>query len=136
MQVGAFMSRQDENKGIPRVSSTENYKVPEDFQCARCGACCEWEGYVRLTDDEVDVISEFLGMSVETFTSEYTRLTDDRRSLSLIENDDGSCVFYEKSPPKCLINDVKPVQCVNFPRVWNFDGWEERCAGARRDQRD
>ena len=102
----------------------------DDFSCARCGACCEWEGYVRLTELDVELIAEFLGMDIEVFTDVYTRITDDRRSLSLTENDNGSCVFYQKNPPLCLINDVKPSQCSKFPQEWNFEGWETKCAGA------
>ena len=103
----------------------------DNFECVRCGACCEWKGYVRLSDDEVDDIAAFLGMEVDFFISRYTRLTDDRRSLSLTENDDGSCVFYRKFPSRCLINEVKPAQCRNFPLKWNFKGWRDRCAGAK-----
>ena len=102
----------------------------DDFKCARCGACCEWKGYVRLTELDVKDIAKFLDMEIEEFTDSYTRITDDRRSLSLTENADGSCVFYRKNPSHCLINDVKPSQCVKFPREWNFDGWEKQCAGA------
>lgn len=91
---------------------------------------------MRLAVDEIDRIAEYLGMTVEAFTSKYTRVTDDRRSLSLIENEDGSCVFYKKSPPECLVNDVKPRQCLAFPLTWRFDGWEEKCAGARSSRKD
>ena len=37
------------------------------FVCLRCGACCRWEGAVKLIGDEPDKIAEFLNMSVEEF---------------------------------------------------------------------
>ena len=104
------------------------------FICARCGLCCTWPGYVRLTTEEVAKIANFLQLSVYSFTEKYTHLTDDRRNLSLIEKEDGSCIFYRSSPAKCIINDVKPAQCKNFPLKWNFDGWEKECQGSFIDE--
>ena len=28
-------------------------------KCRRCGNCCRWHGWVRLSDGEIDVIAEF-----------------------------------------------------------------------------
>jgi len=100
------------------------------FRCRRCGNCCRWSGYVRLTQAEIDAIAGFLKMTPELFAERYTRLTADRTGLSLIENVDGSCVFLEESrPPACRIEAVKPRQCRDFPEKWNFPGWEKECAG-------
>ena len=100
------------------------------FRCRRCGNCCRWSGYVRLSEAEIDAIAGFLAMTPERFIAEYTRLTADRSGLSLIEKDDGSCVFLEESrPPACRIEAVKPRQCRDFPEKWNFPGWEKECAG-------
>jgi uncharacterized protein len=106
--------------------------IPLGFKCARCGACCEWEGPVRLEADEVDGIAGFLHMDVERFIAARTVLTEDRRSLSLMERPDGSCAFYDREGKSCLINPVKPRQCVRFPASWSFQGWERMCLGAKR----
>jgi len=102
----------------------------ENFKCVRCGNCCRWSGYVRISREEINIIADYLDMDVEDFIEEYTRLTSDRTGLSLIENPDGSCVFHCDDPSGCKINDVKPIQCRNFPFIWNFPGWEEQCKGA------
>ena len=102
-----------------------------NFICARCGSCCRWPGYVRLKDDEIAKISDFLGLNKYEFTDQYTNLTSDRRGLSLIEKSDGSCVFFIQNPSGCLINPVKPEQCRNFPILWNFEGWENLCRGEK-----
>lgn len=100
--------------------------------CRRCGNCCRVSGYVRLVASEIDGIAEYLGLSVADFTRSYTRLTRDRRQLSLIEQEDGSCVFLQDDS-LCMINAVKPVQCREFPHVWQFVGFEDVCAAAKGD---
>lgn len=106
-------------------------KTKETFICARCGNCCQWPGYVRLKNDEIIKIADFLGLNKYDFTDKYTELTSDRQGLSLIENNDGSCVFFKHEPPECLINPAKPEQCRNFPIFWNFEGWEDFCRGGK-----
>jgi Fe-S-cluster containining protein len=96
------------------------------YVCTRCGACCQWEGYVRLSEEEVDAIAEFLGMTVEQFVARYTTVTADRRSLTLIERGDGACIMLT-GDNRCRINPVKPYQCQAFPNIWNFPGWQEEC---------
>ena len=106
--------------------------IPYGFKCVRCGSCCEWDGPVRLETDEADEIASFLHMEVANFIAAHTVLTEDRRSLSLMENPDGSCAFYDREEKSCLINPVKPRQCVRFPSSWNFPGWERLCSGAKQ----
>ncbi|MBO5309384.1 MAG: YkgJ family cysteine cluster protein [Lentisphaeria bacterium] len=101
-----------------------------DFQCARCGNCCRWEGCVKVNDREVDEIAAFLEMPVEEFLEEYTRLRPDRTGLSLTEAENGSCIFFEDGDaPRCRINPVKPQQCRDFPLKWNFPNWQSECKG-------
>lgn len=103
-----------------------------EFKCQLCGECCRWEGYVRLTREEIESIAVFLGMDVTDFTEKYTRLTDDRRGLSLIERENGSCIFLSEENGECAINPVKPKQCRDFPRNWSFEGWDEICGWGRK----
>lgn len=98
--------------------------------CRRCGACCRVEGYVRLRAKDVEAIAAHLGLSVDAFTCRYTRLTDDRRGLSLTEKPDGSCIFLE-SDNTCRIQAAKPDQCRSFPMEWRFDGYETICEAAK-----
>ena len=37
------------------------------FQCRRCGACCKWEGPVRVTEQEIDAIADYLGIELQRF---------------------------------------------------------------------
>ena len=106
-----------------------NNENSNTFECSRCGTCCKWAGYVRLNENEIKQIADFLDMDENVFTDKYTILTEDRRNLSLIEKEDGACIFFKEGPPQCEINPVKPLQCRNFPLIWNFEGWEKLCKG-------
>ena len=100
------------------------------FRCRRCGACCRWRGCVKISGDEADEIAAFLAISPKEFIDRYTRLSPDRRHLSLSEKADGSCQWLaEGVPAACLLEPVKPRQCRDFPEKWNFPGWQQLCAG-------
>ncbi|MEI6563896.1 MAG: hypothetical protein WCO42_06280 [bacterium] len=70
---------------------------------------------------ESETIAATLGMDVELFTRQFTRLRDDRRGLSLQEYPDGACIFLEGAPPACRIQAAKPRQCRDFPLKWNYE---------------
>jgi len=101
-----------------------------NFRCKRCGKCCQWQGFVKISDAELDAIADFLSMSPETFADRYTRLLPSRNGLSLIDGENGACVFYN-AEKGCLIQPVKPRQCGGFPYNWNNPGWEDVCEGAK-----
>ena len=105
------------------------------FHCQRCGNCCRWPGYVRVSAAEIDAIADFLGLSAEDFIASHTRLTADRSGLSLLENPDGSCPYLEMSidGSACRLQAVKPRQCCDFPQRWNFSDWEKECAGGQAE---
>ncbi len=99
-----------------------------DFNCQRCGNCCRIPGEVRLLNGEPEGIAALLGLSTEEFIQDHTRLTRDRRGLSIVEREDQSCSML--GPDGCRIQDAKPYQCRAFPLEWNYDGWEGICLAA------
>lgn len=103
----------------------------ENFQCLRCGLCCHWKGIVKLSDAEADAIAGYLGMEAQQFIDTMTRISPDRTTLALNEQADGTCIFYDEGGKGCRINPVKPQQCRDFPKHWNFPGWERQCAGGK-----
>lgn len=108
--------------------------VPGFKGCTGCGNCCRVKGYVRLKPGEAEAIAGALDMALYDFTAEHTRVTDDRRTLSLTEQHDGSCVFLDGD--HCTINDVKPRQCLDFPYAWRFDGWGDICEGFTKENHE
>jgi hypothetical protein len=99
--------------------------VPIYYECDRCTACCRWPGQVRLLEEEITRLAEFLGMSEHEFIQRHTRLRADRRGLSLLEKSNGECEFLDGND--CRVQPVKPQQCRDFPNLWNFPGWREIC---------
>ncbi len=97
-----------------------------NFTCLRCAVCCSWRGYVYVTAEEVEGMAAHLGTGLYDFTDRYTRISDDRRSLSLIERKNGECVFLEGK--KCGVYPARPKQCADFPSGWSVEGIEHVCA--------
>jgi len=104
---------------------------PATFRCVRCGACCRVPGYVALAAGETEVIAAFLGMDVYAFTEAYTRLTYNRRDLSLTEQENGWCIFLLEDNT-CRIQPVKPEQCKGFPFLWRSPALERNCAALKQ----
>lgn len=99
--------------------------MPVYYECQRCTACCRWPGDVRVNDDDIMRMARGLGVTQDEFVQTYTRLTRDRRGLSLVEKVNGECVFLEGNA--CSIQAVKPQQCRDFPNLWRFEGFERLC---------
>jgi Fe-S-cluster containining protein len=95
------------------------------YVCQRCTACCKWPGDVRIEEDELAPIAEFLGMSEGDFIGKFTRLRSNRQGLSLIEKKNHECIMLDGGA--CRIHPVKPEQCAGFPNKWNFPGWRKVC---------
>jgi Fe-S-cluster containining protein len=105
--------------------------MPVFFECQRCTACCRWPGQVRLTDAEIARLAQFNGLGEHEFIQRFTRLTNDRRGLSLQDKADGACIFLEGGD--CAVQPVKPQQCRDFPNLWNFPGFEKVCRAIPRE---
>jgi Fe-S-cluster containining protein len=103
---------------------------PASFRCQRCGTCCRVLGYVALAAGEPEAVAAFLGMDVYAFTDAYTRLTWNRRDLSLTEREDGGCIFLQ-ADNTCRIQPVKPAQCKGFPFLWRSKNLERACAALK-----
>ena len=102
----------------------------DDFKCRCCGHCCRIEGVVSLKNGEVETMAALLGMTVEVFTAQFTRLSYDRKGLELIEQDDHSCIFLEPDN-SCRVQDAKPKQCRDYPHKWQREEIEVNCAARK-----
>ncbi len=85
------------------------------FECTGCGDCCTGApGYVWLSAEEIETLAQALGLSVAAFEAQYVRVVEDRKSL--IEVDQGDCVFFDRSSRQCRVYAHRPMQC----RTWPF----------------
>ena len=101
-----------------------------DFVCLLCGACCRAPGEVRLRQEEPAAIAAALAIAEAVFLERYTRLARNRRALALRDRADGACVFLTAGN-RCVIHDVKPQQCRDYPRRWRTVALDAACAGRR-----
>jgi len=119
------------------------YVAGLSFECAGCGNCCSGpeEGYVWVTDAEVEAIVAHLGLTEPECRRRYVRQVGRRFSLREVPgcND---CVFLTAPSPQgrtCRIYPVRPLQC----RTWPFwpsnlvtpEDWAwaaRRCPGINR----
>jgi Fe-S-cluster containining protein len=95
------------------------------YQCQRCGNCCRWPGFVKVSEAEIAAIAAHAGVDEHDFIQRYTRLRPNRDGLALIDKPNGECFFLDEG--RCAIQPVKPGQCRAFPNEWNFPGWREVC---------
>lgn len=95
------------------------------YQCQRCTECCRRPGFVRITEPEIPAIAAHLGLAEDDFIQRFTRLTPLRNGLALIDKPNGECFFLENGG--CLLQAVKPIQCVGYPNTWNVPDWRETC---------
>jgi Fe-S-cluster containining protein len=99
------------------------------FRCTMCGHCCTGApGFVWVTDEEIQVISEFLHEPMEIVIAARTRV--DQRGRSLREKQNGDCVFYDKTAG-CTIYPARPSQCRTWP-FWDSNvgtpkDWQHTC---------
>src|SRR5687768_4475776 len=105
--------------------------MPIFYECDRCTACCRWPGQVRLSDEEVERMAAFKGMTQFDFIQQFTHLATERRGLVLNNKPNHECVFLDGND--CMVQSVKPQQCRDFPNLWNFPGFEKICRAKPRD---
>ena len=100
-----------------------------------CTACCEVEGQVHITQEDLQRIASYLGMTPADFEQQYVFRT--RYLLRLRKPRHAQCHFLKDGG--CSIHSVKPVQCRLFPfwpelvenrREWNRTA--KRCPGIHK----
>jgi len=104
------------------------YKDGLRFTCTGCGDCCTGSpGYVWVTNEEIAKLAALVRLSVEEFEAEYVRRVGVRKSL--VEYENGDCVFFDNQSRKCTVYAARPRQCRTWP-FWNSnirtpDAWAE-----------
>jgi Fe-S-cluster containining protein len=106
------------------------YKNGLRFKCTACGDCCTGApGYVWVNGGDVAAMAAMLEMAVDEFEERYVRQVGVRRSL--VELDNGDCVFFDNRTRKCRVYSARPRQC----RTWPFwpsnlatrEAWADTC---------
>jgi len=124
------------------MKKTPWYIAGLHFECAECGGCCSGpgEGYIWVRKPEIQLIADFLKITVENFRKEYLKRVGLRTTI--IEHSyTKDCIFLRKidGQKKCVIYSVRPGQCRSWP-FWSDNlsspgAWNEtaqKCPGINR----
>ena len=82
------------------------------FKCKMCGKCCYGKGGIKVSNSEIERISEFLNMTRESFKSKFCEFRNGH--LTIKAGDDGFCAFFDREKT-CLVHEVKPEICFLWP---------------------
>lgn len=82
-------------------------------KCLNCNKCCEWNGILVLSQQDITRLSKYLNIENQEFLNTYS----ERRDNDLILKSDitGSCVFLNNG--SCSIYPARPTACIEFPRM-------------------
>jgi Fe-S-cluster containining protein len=106
------------------------YKDGLRFTCTGCGDCCTGSpGYVWVNNEEIAKMAALVRLSVEDFEAKHVRQIGVRKSL--IEYENGDCVFFDNKSRKCGVYSARPRQCRTWP-FWDSnirtpDAWADTC---------
>ena len=108
------------------------------FQCQPgCTNCCEQQGFVYLTEEDIPRLATYLDMTVEAFERRYVYRT--RRLTRLRVPRHAQCEFLKDGG--CSVHPAKPLQCAAFPfwpeLVGNKQNWRkigQYCPGIEKGE--
>ena len=106
------------------------YKDGLRFQCTGCGDCCTGApGFVWVNKEEIAALAAKVGLDEDEFESRYVREIGVRKSL--VEFNNGDCVFFDGKTRKCKVYEARPRQCRTWPfwdsNVRTPDAWAQTC---------
>ena len=91
------------------------YKEGLQFECAVCGRCCTGgEGYVWVSQEEIDRIAAQMGLSSLIFEQAFVWMVNSKKR-SLKEYPDGDCVLLDDNTRRCRVYSERPIQCQTWP---------------------
>jgi len=93
--------------------------------CRTCGECCRIKGFVFISEDEAQKIADFLRIDIYSFTEKYCEIIERKKMALKDKRGKNDCIFLENNG--CLIYDVRPTQCANFPFNWTNGNLPEKC---------
>lgn len=108
------------------------------FACTACGRCCQTEGDVYLSPEEIQKASQLLRMTPYDFVKEYSSEIlgkseefDEATTWIRLREEGQSCVFLGDDGKLCTIYEARPVQCRTYPFWPNIlrskQTWDEEC---------
>ncbi len=109
------------------------------FECVQCGRCCSGpgEGYIWITKPEIQIIADFLKISVGQVRKEYLKRVGLRTTI-IEQTGTKDCILLQDiaGQKRCIIYPVRPSQCRTWPfwsdNLTNPNAWNkaaQKCPG-------
>ncbi len=100
------------------------------FTCTGCGDCCTGApGFVWVNREEIEDLARQVKLSPAEFEERYVRKVGIRKSL--VEYDNGDCVFFDANTRKCGVYEARPRQCKTWPfwqsNLASEESWQQVC---------
>ncbi len=119
-----MVEKQKESGSLNVINNKPWYKEGVHFHCTGCGACCQGEGLVILTNSDVKNMAKELKTSVDNFIKTYTQIVGG--DLCLIDKQNSTdCIFLDDKLA-CTLYEGRPKQCRTFP-FWKSVMRSKRC---------
>jgi Fe-S-cluster containining protein len=123
-------------------NKTPWYLAGLHFECHACGGCCSGpgEGYIWVTKPEIQMIADFMKMTVGRLRQEYLKRVGLRTTI-IEHRTTKDCMFLQDSAgeKRCMIYPVRPSQCRNWPfwpeNLRSPNAWNQaakKCPGINR----
>lgn len=96
-----------------------------EFKCTQCGDCCKWNGYVFLSDGDIQRLRDKEGLSLNNFLERFTKdimFEGEIRKVLADKKGTNDCIYLKDN--KCSVYDIKPKQCSDYPLKY-----DEKCEG-------
>ena len=87
--------------------------IRDAYDCCSCANCCK-HYFIRIEQDDVSPIAEFLGQSDSDFVERY--LVRDTGETGVFVINAQPCPFLD-TEGKCCIYEVRPLVCRDFPHT-------------------
>jgi Fe-S-cluster containining protein len=100
-----------EKSKSPKAHPILFQKAMDLFECTQCGTCCQGEGGIYLSREEIRRISLFLNLSQQNFLNKFCLQKNGK--VYIHTREDGYCHFSQKG--RCSIHEVKPAPCRQWP---------------------
>jgi len=121
------------------IKKTPWYITGLHFECVQCGRCCSGpgEGYIWVTKPEIQIIADFLKISVGQVRKEYLKRVGLRTTV-IEQVGTKDCIFLQEAndQKRCAIYAVRPSQCRSWPfwpsNLASPDAWNkaaQKCSG-------
>lgn len=103
------------DKKINSLSEGLHDKVFEKVDCLACANCCKSIPPI-VNETDARRMAKHLGMKITTFKDQYIKVDED---LDMVMNQ-SPCPFLQDDN-KCLIYDVRPKACREYPHTEDFE---------------